>query len=114
MRGNHWRKCILGVSAVLILPIVSSEPARAQNVSTAAGSGPQASAQATDPASVATLLKQMQAQIDTLSAQVKDLKTQQQSAQTDASAMRKELDATKSQLAALEQPAKGVETAQVQ
>jgi hypothetical protein len=114
MRGNHWRKCILGFSAVLIWPIVSCDPARAQNANTAVSSAPQDSAQAADPATVATLLKQLQVQIDTLNAQVKDLKTQQQSAQADASAMRKELDATKSQLAALEQPAKGMESAQVQ
>jgi hypothetical protein len=114
MRGNHWWKCILGVSALLIWPMVSCDPARAQNVDTAAGSAAHGPAQAADLATVASLLKQLQAQIDTLNAQVKDLKTQQQSAQADASAMRKELDVTKSQLAALEQPAKGMESAQVQ
>jgi len=114
MRGNHWRKCILGVSAVLIWPIVPFDLARAQNANAPAGPASQDSAHSTDPAPVAMLLKQLQAQIDTLNAQVKDLKTQQQSAQADASAMRKELDVTKSQLAALEQPAKGMEAAQVQ
>jgi hypothetical protein len=119
MRGNHWRKCILGVSAVLVWLIASRDPACAQNVNTAAvpaprESTPQDSPQGTDPASVAAVLKQLQAQIDTLNAQVKDLKIQQQSTQADASAMRRELDVTKSQLAALEQPARGSEAAQVQ
>jgi hypothetical protein len=114
MRGNHSRKCILGVSAVLIWLIASRDPVNAQSVDATAGPAIQESAQGTDPANVASLLKQLQAQIDTLNAQVKDLRTQQQSAQADASAMRKELDVTKSHLAALEQPAKGTEAAQIQ
>jgi len=105
---------MLGVLAVLIWMSEPPDPAQAQDAGSAAGSAAHESAQTTDPATVASLLKQLQAQIDTLNAQVKDLKTQQQSAQADVSAMRKELVLTKSQLAALEQPSKSIEAAQVQ
>lgn len=113
MRGNHGRKCILTISAALFWLIAACDTALAQNADTA-GPAAQEFAQPTDLANVATLLKQLQAQVDALNAQVNGLKIQQQAEQAESAEMRKDLALAKSQLAALENPVEGPEAMQVQ
>jgi hypothetical protein len=113
MRGNHGRKCIFTISAALLWLIATCDTALAQNAD-ATSPAAQESAQNTELANVATLLKQLQAQVDALNAQVNGLKLQQQQAQAETAEMRKDLAFAKTQLAALENPAKGIEATEVQ
>jgi hypothetical protein len=112
MRANHRRKCIYTIPAVLLWQIAACSNSFAQN--TEPNAARQESAQSAEPANVAAVLKQLQAQIEVLNAQVNGLKMEQQAAQVETAEMRKDLILAKSQLAALENPGKSVDAMQVQ
>jgi hypothetical protein len=112
MRANQRRKCIYMILGALLWQIATCSNSFAQNADTNVAA--QEPAQGAEPANVATMLKQLQAQIDVLNAQVNGLKMQQQAAQAETAEMRKDLALAKSQLADLENPGKSMDAMQVQ
>ena len=114
MRVTNWGTAVVVASAILggllVGPIVTSGQSARKPGSGAA----QDSSQTMDLATVGSLLKQLQAQVQELSAQVNNLKTQQLSEQAASAELRKELDAAKSQLVAMSaSPADGLAPGQV-
>ncbi len=113
MRGTNWAKVFAGVSAITCTILTCPAVAGGQSAGEPGTSTAQDSPQKMDLASIGSLLKQLQAQVQELNAQVNNLKTQQRSEQAESVELRKELDATKSQLVAMTNPPSAVAPAQV-
>jgi hypothetical protein len=107
MRGTNWGKPTVGMCAILCALLSGARTARGQVAGGPDSNAPQSASQALDLATVGSLLKQLQGQVQELNAQVKNLKIQQQSVQAESAELRKELDAAKSQLVAMANPANG-------
>jgi hypothetical protein len=114
MRGTNWGKAVVGVSAMMCALLAGPGVVRGQSAGEGGGSaGAHDFSQTLDLATVGSLLKQLQAQVQELNTQVKELKTQQQSEQAEAAELRRELDAAKSRLVAMSGPGNSVAAAQV-
>jgi hypothetical protein len=113
MRGANWGKAVVGVSAMVCGLLAGPGAVRGQSSGEGSGTSAAHSSQTLDLATVGSLLKQLQAQVQDLNTQVKELKTQQQSEQAESAELRRELDAAKSQLVAMSGPASGVAAGQV-
>ena len=80
MRGTNWGKVVVGMSAMVCALWADPEAVRGQSAGAGSGSGAaHGSSQTLDLATVGSLLKQLQVQVQELNTQVKELKTQQQS-----------------------------------
>ena len=116
MRGTNWGKAVVGISAMVCALLTGAEAVRGQSAGEGDSGGAGAahdSLQPLDLATVGSLLKQLQAQVQELNTQVKELKTQQKSEQAEAAELRRELDATKSRLVAMSGPGNSGAAAQV-
>jgi hypothetical protein len=114
MRGTNWGKVVVGMSAMVCALWADPEAVRGQSAGAGSGSGAaHGSSQTLDLATVGSLLKQLQVQVQELNTQVKELKTQQQSEHAESAELRRELDAAKSQLVAMSGPANNVAAGQV-
>ena len=114
MRGTNWGKAAVGMSAMVCGLLAGPGAVRGQSAGEGNGVGAaRGASQTLDLATVGSLLKQLQAQVQELNTQVKELKTQQQSDQAASAELRRELDAAKSQLVAMSGPASSVTAGQV-
>jgi hypothetical protein len=102
MKSKDWRKAALWVCGLAgtFVAIPSSVRAQGGGANSTADGGQQ-SAQNSELVTVATLVRQLQLQVQELNGQVKTLKIQQESEHAQSEALRKELDAAKAQLVAL-------------
>jgi hypothetical protein len=98
MKSMDWRRGTLGVCGLAAAIIAAPSGALAQNVTASSG---QESAPNADLATVGTLVRQLQVQVQELSGQVKSLKTQQESERAESEALRRQLNAVKAQLVAV-------------
>jgi hypothetical protein len=106
MHTKSWIKGLLWVCALNAGAVAMAPSAFGQGANAGARSNADASAQQVDLAGVASILRQLQAQVQQLNDQVKSLKAEQESARSESAVLRKELDATKTQLMAFSgQPA---------
>lgn len=105
MRSMLKRKRTLAFNAMLgllllgLLLICPCSASSQETRTTGTSQAPQ-SAKKDDLATVESLLRQLEAEMQNLKAQVKDLKMQQESSQAESAALRKELEEAKSQLVA--------------
>lgn len=113
MRGTNWGKAVVGVSAIACGLLAGPGAVRGQSAKGSAVNLTHDGSQTPDLATVGSLLKQLQAQVQELNTQVKELKTQQQSEHAESAELRRELDAAKSQLVAVSKPANNVAAAEV-
>src|SRR4029077_388724 len=116
MRGTNWGKAVVGISAMVCALLTGAEAVRGQSAGEGDSGGAGAahdSSQPLDLATVGSLLKQLQAQVQELNIQVQELKTQRQSEQAEAAQLRRELDAAKSRQVAMSGPGNSVAAAQV-
>src|SRR6516225_4431036 len=101
MRGTALSKTILVLSILFYALLARPERCGAQTVAADSPTPPSPAGQTPDLQSVASLLLQLQAQVQTLNTQVQALRAQQEAAQAESAALRQELEATKSQIVAL-------------
>ena len=116
MRGTNWGKAVVGISAMVCALLTGAEAVHGQSAGEGDSGGTGAahdSSQPLDLATVGSLLKQLQAQVQELNTQVQELKTQRQSEQAEAAELRRELDAAKSRHVAMSGPGNSVAAAQV-
>jgi len=103
MRGIALPKTILVLSILSYALLACPENSDAQTVADPSAP-PSSIGQTPDLQAVASLLEQLQAQVQTLNAEVQTLRAQQEAAQGESAALRRELEAVKSQIVAFATP----------